>query len=439
MNNSLRERLERLGVTRGVANLKSSQATLSPHLAPNRAGQRKYGRIEDIVNGAYVETAEGPCFVAEQNWPAGSLHGGFELSRLLAEANGAVPHLARDPDLVGFDFRQTTFLDIETTGLAGGTGTYAFLVGIGQFEPDGGFRIRQFFMPGIHAERALLAAVSEAVGQQPTVVTFNGKAFDVPLLSTRYILARCRSPFDGAAHLDLLPAARRLWSARLPSCALCALEESILGLTRHEDIPGWEIPGVYTQYVCEGVLDRLPQVFAHNAQDVVSMAALAGRMCRMFHDPDAAGITHGVDWFSLGRLYEDLGWVERSIAAYHRALATQLPPALWDATLFHLSFLHKRREAWEDAVALWQDLVAMRPPRWLYPFVELAKFYEHQRSDYETALSLVREAIRLVESFQLVPRRQTRSSALAELKHRQARLERRLRGAHIPAPTAVEG
>jgi len=328
--------------------------------------------------------------------------------------------------LDGFDFRQAVFVDIETTSLVGGTGTYAFLVGIGRFEPDGGFRVRQFFLCGPHEERALLAAVSEEVGNQPAAVSFNGKAFDLPLLSTRYALARRRSPFDGSAHVDLLHPARRLWSARLPSCALSVLEEYILGVVRDQDIPGWEIPGVYAQYVYQGVTGRLPQVFAHNVHDVVAMVALAGQMCNTFNDPDAAGITHGIDWFSLGRFYEDLGWVERSIAAYSRALATQLPPAIWDATLFHLSFLHKRCEAWEEAVVLWQDLVEMRPPRRLYPFVELAKFYEHRQNDYETALRLVREAIHLVESFQLVPRRQPRSIALAELRHRQARLERKL-------------
>ncbi len=463
MNNSLRERLERLGVTRGVANLKSaagpvpstppsppasggeqSEASVSPPLAGGSGGVRPGSRtgrprIGDVVQGTYVETAEGVCFVTEQHWPAGSAHGGFILSRLAPEANGAVPHLVRDSNLADFDFHQAVFLDVETTSLVGGTGTYAFLVGVGQFEPDGGFRIRQFFMRDLHEERALLTAVSEAVRNQPATVTFNGKAFDLPLLSTRYALARRRSPFEGSIHLDLLHPARRLWSARLPSCALVALEEFILGVVRHEDIPGWEIPGVYARYVYQNELSRLPQVFAHNAQDVVSMAALAGRMCCMFHDPEVTGITHGVDWFSLGRLYEDLGWLERSMAAYQRALATQLPPAIWDATLFYLSFLHKRREAWEKALALWQDLVELRPPRGLYPFVELAKYYEHRRGDYETALRLVQEAIQLVESFQIVPRRQPRSVALAELKHREARLERRLRGGISPAPTDVGG
>ena len=142
-------------------------------------------------------------------------------------------------------------MDVETTGLVGGTGTYVFLVGLGTFE-DSAFHLRQFFLAGLGGERAMLAAVAEVLAGCRALVSFNGRWFDLPLLETRLTLSRLPALHQGLPHLDLLYPARRLYRRRLPSCRLVSLEEALLGLEREDDIPGCAIPALYFDYVRRG-------------------------------------------------------------------------------------------------------------------------------------------------------------------------------------------
>ena len=174
------------------------------------------------------------------------------LAAALAASGSAVAACARDPRLDDFDFRQAAFLDTETSGLAGGAGTFAFMVGIGMFEGEGDdtvYVVRQVFMRSPAEERALLEVTANLLARCEGLVSFNGRAFDVPLLTTRYALQRQPSPLIGLPHFDLLPAARQRWRLRLPSCALSALERDILEHPRsQEDVPGWLIPSLYSDY-----------------------------------------------------------------------------------------------------------------------------------------------------------------------------------------------
>ena len=181
---------------------------------------------------------------------------------------------ANDPRLADIPLSKFAFLDTETSGLSGGTGTYAFLVGIARFV-DGQLVLRQFFMRDPAEEPAMLEAVAQFLAPAQALVTFNGKAFDAPLLTTRYRLHRIPIPYEGYAHLDLLPLARRLWRDRLESRALKYLEQHVLGMTRSsEEVPGYEIPWLYFDYLKSGDARPLAGVFYHNAMDVVAMAAL---------------------------------------------------------------------------------------------------------------------------------------------------------------------
>jgi len=409
----IRERLARLGVTRGMPPPKPQAPPASP-----RPG------IEALIDGEVVETPLGACFVAEERRPVKEAHGRVPLAAFHTHANGALAALARDAALQDVDPTAVAFIDAETSGLAGGTGTYTFLVGVGFF--DGAtFCVRQFFMRGPHEEPALIHLLDEFLARFRAVVTFNGRSFDLPLLQTRFTLHRRRFPLEGVPHLDLLPPARRLWKRRLPSCALSSLEEHLLGLVRDGDVPGWLIPSLYFDYLRTGNAAPLRPVFTHNAQDVLSLVGLAAHMATTLVDPEAVGVVHGADWYSLGRCYEELGWVERAAAAYERALHAPCAPDVRHAALHALSFLHKRQGRWEQAVAIWQELVASGVSDRLYPYEELAKYYEHRQRDPATALRLVREAIRGIEAGELRPRR-PRQRALAELRHRQARLERKV-------------
>ncbi len=272
-------------------------------------------------------------------------------------------------------------------------------------------------------EPALLAALTEFLQPCQALVTFNGKAFDVPLLNARYVTHGEQPPLASAAHLDLLPLARRLWRDRLPSRALGYLEERILGVTRsHEDVPGWVIPSLYFDYLRSGDARPLKGVFYHNAMDVLSLAALLSHVAGLLDDPLNGAVVHGLDLVAMGKLFEDLGHLERAAQLYERGLAHDLPEELYWETVRRLSFAQKRRGNLLAAVALWRE--AARSGQ-IYAHIELAKFYEHKRCDYSEAAQWTHAALALVNAPDFP--RHARDQWLADLEYRLARLHRKLR------------
>ncbi len=416
---SMRDRLERLrglGIRRGSEVFSGTPAPTPSAPRPVRHRQD----ISEVIVGADIETPHGACFAAETRYAE---HGGLPVGAPLPLA-ALLPRLLRDDSLGRADLRRAVFLDVETTGLSGGTGTFAFLVGIGTFEGDA-FRVRQFFMRDPGAEPALLHALSEAIAGYEMVVTFNGRSFDMPLLTTRFRLQRRRAPLSDAPHLDLLLPARRLWRARLGSCALGSLERGILGVERVDDVPGMIIPYLYFDYVRTGRVERLERVFYHNALDIVTMAALLARMSAILDDPDGNGVCHGADWLSLGIVYEAVGDEALAAQAYQRAIGTALPPELLEQAKERYGALCKRQGAWDEAVAGWAAAVQSGTTRRLYPYVELAKFYEHRLRDYPAAIDVVRRAMSLVETSGVRDGSLSQAATLDALRHRLTRLERK--------------
>jgi tetratricopeptide (TPR) repeat protein len=284
-------------------------------------------------------------------------------------------------------------LDTETSGLAGGTGTYVFLVGIG-FRIEHGFKLAQIFMRDPSQEPALLAAITQILDSFDTIVTFNGRTFDVPLLNTRHVLNGFTSPFSAMSHVDLLPLARRLWRNRLPSRALSSLEIEILGLQRtREEVPGWMIPEIYFDYLRNGDARQLEGVFYHNAMDIVSLAALFNYMADMLEGPLGNPLLPGLDLVALARLYEDLQDWETAILLYERGLDQGLPQDFFIQTLERFAQLYRRQENWEGAVNLWKKAAGHKH---LDAYIELAKYYEHQQRDYDQAIQWTQNALELV-------------------------------------------
>ncbi len=406
----LRQQLERLGVRLGTTALE-------------RRPRKPSKAVEEIVGGEVVETEYGPCVVVDQVYPQGYRHGHIQIAAALDHRPETIVGIGRDPDLTELDLNRCAFLDVETTGLAGGVGTYAFLVGIGWFE-GGDFRICQVFMRDYSEEPALIALVEEMVKPLSGIVSFNGKAFDVPVLETRFIMSRRRFPLSAVPHFDLLFTARRLWRLRLDSCSLCYLEPEILGLHRQGDVPSHLVPQIYFDYLRYGRVAPLRGVFYHNAQDVLSLAALTALACRVFEEPFENGVEYGEDLYSLGRLYLHLGMSHRAETALRAALDVDLPDILREKTVFHLSFHYKRQARWEEAIDLWYRAVREKRAR-LYPFVELAKYYEHRAKEFERAEELVVRAIELVESSSLTLHISCRERRLAQLEHRLGRVRRK--------------
>ncbi|HSB01846.1 MAG TPA: ribonuclease H-like domain-containing protein, partial [Anaerolineales bacterium] len=327
---------------------------------------------------------------------------------------------ANDSRLTDIPLSKFAFLDTETSGLAGGTGTYAFMVGIARFVDDQ-FLLRQFFMRDPAEEAAMLEAIADFLAPAQALVTFNGKAFDAPLLTTRYRLHHIPVPYTDYSHLDLLPLARRLWRDRLESRALKYLEQHVLGLTRSsEEVPGYEIPWLYFDYLRTGDARPLAGVFYHNAMDVVAMAALLTHVNEVLQNPYEGRVEHGLDFIALGKLFEDLGHWEEAARLFERGLELNLTESDFGLAVKRLSILQKRRGDFNEALRLWESAAANGH---IYAHIEMAKYYEHKCRDVKTALKWTHSALEHVERADLPA--YIRKHWQEEIAHRLARLERK--------------
>ena len=219
------------------------------------------------------------------------------------------------PDEIA-DVDQWLFLDTETTGLAGGSGTYAFLVGIAWWE-GGGLEIEQFFLREYSEERALLCALRERIAERPVLVTFNGKSFDWPLLETRYRMSRKISVPTPRAHLDFLHPARNLWRLRLGSVRLSELERHVLGWDRGADMLSGLIPQIYFDYLRGGPPECLFPVLNHNQMDLRGLAALSSRILSLLSDAENLG-QDGLELFGVSRICEKRGEHTRARKLYEK-------------------------------------------------------------------------------------------------------------------------
>ncbi len=416
------ERLERelLGEAAdsdGIASLKTRLERLVAATAGRDRRVRKREPtpvpLEELVDGMRRENERGEFFVVETSVHFEVRHGDVPLSRLHTVDPKTVGVLVAEPELGDFDLRRAVFLDTETTGLAGGTGTAAFLIGAGWLEGER-FVVRQYFMRDYHEEAALLQGLADDLSGFSGIVTFNGKIFDVPLLDARFHLARSRFPLTEAPHLDLLHPARRLWKPRLESCRLQSLEVALLGLRRHGDIPGDEIPQVYFDWVRRRDARLLARVFEHNRQDIVSLAALAVLACQWVEEGRAEDPR---DVFSLARVLERARLFERSEAEYRRAVALGAGE-LRGPALLRLGSRAKRAGDFERAAGLWEEAgEAGEPEGWR----ELAMHHEHRTRDLGAALGAVERGMRLVSEDRDVGSWHLREG----LRHRRERLRRK--------------
>jgi uncharacterized protein YprB with RNaseH-like and TPR domain len=311
------------------------------------------------------------------------------------------------------------FLDTETTGLSGGTGTYAFLVGVGSWGPEG-FQVEQYFMRDFHEERAMLVAVEERFSQAQTVVTFNGKRFDLPLLESRFVLARFPWPLQSVIHLDLLYPARRLWKLRLGDCSLGRLEKEILGISRESDVPGQLIPSLYFNYTHTGVARGIRNILDHNRQDIVSLAALAQVVSRVLTAAQGIPSLPGEDLFSAGKYFRYLGRQQVSVEFSRAALEKDLPDEVRLEAMERLAALYKSEGLYSQAVTLWETVVANSSDAREETWENLAVYCEHSVRNLPRALELTQQVLdRLV-------RESTGPSRMEKWAHRQQRLKKKI-------------
>ena len=296
---------------------------------------------------------------------SGNVHAGCAFARFAASPSRRCGEILLKAAL---DPEQWLFLDTETTGLAGGTGTYAFMVGIAWWDA-GGLQVEQFFMRDLDEEHSLLLELSERMKKRPVLVTFNGKSFDWPLLETRYRMTRAVPPFSPKLHLDLLHPARQLWRLRLGSVRLKDLERHVLGgdgraldWSRHDDIDSSLIPQMYFDYLRGGPAEPLVGIFRHNQMDLRGLAALAGKILALLDSGNGiANAAHAdahdpIEVFGLSRMMRKRGHSTRARELYETALRFGLPRPVERLAQRELAQLAKRELDYTRAISLWDAL-----------------------------------------------------------------------------------
>jgi uncharacterized protein YprB with RNaseH-like and TPR domain len=406
MDDNLRRKLKRLGVVKGFRNLQ----TQSPESTrPQQAGKGLPGELQ--------ETAHGPVWTVQQHYPGATQHGRYPLAALNDLPSDA-QRLLCDPVLGP----RPAFLDTETTGLAGGAGTLAFMIGLGIWQEEQ-LTLYQVFLRDPDEEAAAMRYLDTLLQETTGLVTFNGQTFDLPLLESRFILQRLPPRWRTLPHLDLLRVARRLWRDHLPSRRLSYLEEHVLNVRRtDDDLPGHVIPMVYRHYLRHGETHEIRRIFYHNEIDILSLVTLLTHAGRLIHKP-ATNTPQATEWVGIGRVYADAERVDDAEQAWQQALEEDTLPADVAARLWRkMALRHKRAERWEQAMALWESW-ARRQPWAVEPLVERAKYYEWQVKALPPALDATERALQRADTW---PKGLSRQKKIAELKHRQDRLQRKL-------------
>jgi len=336
--------------------------------------------LEEIISAEVVNNSQGSFLVRNDFYPFGYQHGHIVFTNsILSERINQAAKLQQS----GIPLNSLLFLDTETSGLSGGSGSFAFLIGIGSFT-ELGFHLQQFIIRDPAEENSMLLHFSNLINSDTVFVTFNGKSFDVPLLQNRLILNRMPVNIKNNPHIDVLHLSRKLWRGHLPSCSLKELEVEILRMERtDEEVPGWMIPEIYFDYLRTGVADRLSNVVYHNAQDVVSLAALFIYISALLEKNADLDDFEVSDLISVGKIFLELNSVEIAEKVFLKCLEHSLLVHEKVVTNNYLARIYKNRRESLRAVQYWK---AAANAGSFDACIELAMYYEHQSREISSAI-----------------------------------------------------
>jgi len=397
------------GAARRLADFNAGEmAGASPDIPPGAA------RLADILGATPSRNKFGEHLLLRR-WFSESIGGDAPEGRL---SETALRLLAPEAPASAADPEQWLFLDTETTGIVGGTGTYPFLIGVAWWDA-GGLQVEQFFMREHSEEHSVLVALAERMAKRRVLVTFNGKTFDWPLLETRYNMTRIIRAVAPRAHFDFLHPARNLWRLRLGSARLSELEKHVLGWNRGADLMSEFIPQIYFDYLRGGSPDPLVPIFHHNQMDLRGLAGLALRTIEVLGDPEQHG-RDALELFGASRICERRGETVRARTLYERSIASELPPETERAARKFLARLAKRNGDHPAACALWEKMLGASREGF-EAYEQLAIHYERRSGQPERAAELARRALAEL-------RRANQLGLIAGAAYRQshARFERRL-------------
>ena len=401
---SLSEKLKALGVHVGASSIKPVKHNPS------------ISNLTDSLDGSWEETSRGDCFVVHKYYPHAFLHGNRTLNQKpLLSIFDKLDALSGITDI---PLEHCLFIDTETTGLSGGAGTYVFLVGAGKFDQNG-IHFAQFFLQDPSNEPSQLAALEQFSAETKILISYNGKSFDLPRIKTRYLFHGWPAPFEDLLHIDLLHIVRRLWKDHLPACSLGDIETHLLGVKRSSiDIPGWQVSEKFFLYLQDNDPAPLKSVFYHNEIDVISLVTLLSYITDRLSNPLAKYNSPTDDLVSIGKYLILLNHKDAGAKVLTRAVNLKEISSLNRISgLNALAAHYKKENKFDLAIPLWKESAG------LYNYeskIELAKYYEHRKRDYQEAIHWTLSALEFISqrSHNLVENPNTLS-----LNHRLNRLK----------------
>jgi uncharacterized protein YprB with RNaseH-like and TPR domain len=377
-----------------VSDLSRKLDRFSKHLVGEAAPQQKssitkvyqpperYERMAKHLGGQLIRTPTGAFCEVVRNYSLAYRHGNAAFDEFRALKRWPLSAYSADETPGDAPTSSMLFVDTETTGL-GGTGAVAFLVGLGRVARNG-FEVRQYVIPDYSDEAAMLETLDGSFTEDQIVVSYNGLAFDLPLLRDRMIVNRVSREIPVAYHIDLLHAVRRLFRRRLGDCSLTNIEREVFEFYRNDDIPGYLVPSVYFDWLSDESLTDMEGVLEHNRLDIVSLFFLGGLLASVFQS-DGEALTEIDDIHSLARLYGRRRQFKRTAELFHRIDSDDNAPLSPDVLLYH-AYNFKRHGDWDEAVRLWQQLDGQSGREEYWAHLELAKYFEHRRPDLQAAL-----------------------------------------------------
>jgi uncharacterized protein YprB with RNaseH-like and TPR domain len=362
-----------------------------------------------------------PLQFIENPYPLDVKYGKVTLSSGLEIKGSILTCLSKESAFENLDLSTALFIDLETTGLSGGSGVVAFLVGLG-FYRDDKFYVAQFFLGELAEEEKMIQELGQFFSQMnfQSIVTFNGKGFDMPLLETRFILHKQPFILSELPHLDFLFPARSLWRHKHENCRLYHLAREVVEADRSEDIPSAEIPWRYFEYLNTGNFELIEPILYHNQEDILSLLGVIIVGSFFFSDEKKDKFTDAMDLFGAGRVMENVGEAEKSVHFFKRALEEGLSDELSLTAKKKISYHFKKNQEWKSAVSLWKEMTSSnaRSRDLLCSFRELAMYLEHKEKKYEEARKIAEEGYVLSLDFS--------SYFEKDFTHRRERLKRKI-------------